>query len=55
MEKKLKKDYKFQSNEECQQSLKLLKHKMVTTTILVFPNWRNNFMCMLMPLLLLKA
>ena len=38
MEKLLKKDVKFLWNEECQQSLDILKEKMVTTPILVFPD-----------------
>lgn len=37
MEKLLKKDTKFQGNENCQQGLDNLKEKMVTTPILVFP------------------
>jgi hypothetical protein len=39
MEKLLKKDIKYQWNEECQQSLDILKEKMVTAPILVFPDW----------------
>ncbi len=38
MEKLLKKDIKFQWNEECQQSLDTLKEKMVTSPILIFPD-----------------
>jgi hypothetical protein len=43
MEKLLKKDIKFQWNEECQQILDILKEKMVTSPILVFPNWSKEF------------
>jgi hypothetical protein len=43
MEKLLNKDTKFQWNEECQQGLDTLKEKMVTTPILVFPDWENAF------------
>jgi hypothetical protein len=43
MEKLLKKDIKYQWNDECQQSLDILKEKMVTTPILVFPNWSKEF------------
>jgi hypothetical protein len=43
MEKILKKDSKFQWTEECQQSFDTLKQKMVTTPILVFPNWSKEF------------
>jgi hypothetical protein len=43
MVKLLKKDIKFQWNDECQQSLGILKEKMVTTPILVFPDWEKEF------------
>jgi hypothetical protein len=43
MEKLLKKDIEFQWNDECQQSLDILKQKMVTTPILVFPYWSKEF------------
>jgi hypothetical protein len=43
MEKFLKKDTKFQWNEECQHGLDTLKEKMVTTPILVFPYWEKTF------------
>jgi len=43
MEKLLKKDVKFLWNEECHQSLDTLKEKMVTTPILVFPDWNKPF------------
>ena len=43
MEKLLKKDTKFQWNEYCQQGLDTLKEKMVTTPILVFPDWEKTF------------
>jgi hypothetical protein len=43
MGKMLKKDTKFQCNEDCQQGLDTLKENMVTTPILVFPYWDNTF------------
>ena len=43
MEKLLKKDTKFQWNEDCQQGLDTLKEKMVTTPILVFPDYEKTF------------
>jgi hypothetical protein len=43
MEKLLKKHTKFQWNENFQQGLDTLKEKMVTTPILVFPNWEKTF------------
>ena len=43
IEKLLKKDVKFLWNEECQKSLDTLKEKMVTTPILVFPDWTKPF------------
>jgi hypothetical protein len=43
MEKFLKKDTKFQWNENCQQGLDTLKENRVTTPILVFPYWENKF------------
>ena len=43
MEKLLKSDVKFKWIEECQQSLDILKEKMVTTPILVFPDWKLPF------------
>jgi hypothetical protein len=43
MEKLLKKDSKFQWNEDCQRGLDTLKEKMVTTPILVFPDWAKTF------------
>jgi hypothetical protein len=42
-EKLLKKDIKFQWNDDCQQSLDILKDKMVKAPILVFPNWSKEF------------
>ena len=38
MEKLLKRDEKFEWTQECQCSLDILKEKMVTTLILVFPD-----------------
>src|SRR5271156_3220752 len=43
MEKLLKKEVKFLSTGECQQSLDTLKEKMVTAPILVFPDWNKPF------------
>jgi hypothetical protein len=43
LEKLLKKEVKFQWNEECQKSLDTLKQKLVTTPILVFPYWKKEF------------
>jgi hypothetical protein len=43
MEKLLKKDIKYQWNDECQQSLDIPKENMVTTPILVFPDWEKEF------------
>ena len=43
MEKLLKKDTKYQWNEEFQQSLDILNEKMVTTSILVFRDREKEF------------
>jgi hypothetical protein len=43
MEKLLRKYTKYQWNDECQHSLDTLKDKIVTTPILVFPNWEKTF------------
>ena len=43
MEKLLKHDAKYEWNEECQKSLDILKEKMVTAPILVFPEWKKPF------------
>ena len=43
MERKLKKDIKFEWTPECQESLDVLKEKMVTAPILVFPDWNKEF------------
>lgn len=43
MEKMIKKDATFCWNEECQKSLDVLKEKMVTALILVFPYWKKEF------------
>eukprot|EP00253_Pinus_taeda_P006002 PITA_06002 len=42
MEKLLKKDVTFCWDEECQHSLDVLKEKMVTMPILVFPYWKRE-------------
>ena len=43
MEKLLKKDVTLYWNEECQKSLDVLKEKIVTALILVFPDWKKEF------------
>ena len=43
MKKFLEKDATFCWNDECQKSLDVLKEKMVTVPILVFPEWRKEF------------
>lgn len=43
MEKLLKKETKYQWNDECQQSLDILKEKMLIALILVFPDWAKEF------------
>ena len=43
MEKLLRKDTKFQWNEDCQQGLDTLKEKMVTTPIVVFLDSEKTF------------
>jgi hypothetical protein len=39
----LRKDTKFQWNDNCQHGLDTLKENMVTTPILVFPEWEKTF------------
>jgi hypothetical protein len=43
MDKLLKKDVKFQWNEQFQEILDILKENMVTTPILSFPYWTKEF------------
>ena len=43
MEKLLTHDAKFEWTHECQRSLDILKEKMVTTPILVVPDWNLPF------------
>jgi len=43
MEKLLKKDVTFYWNEDCQNSLYVLKGKMVNVLILVFLDWKKEF------------
>ena len=43
LEKLLRKDTKFQWNDDCQHGLNTVKQKMVTTPILVFPDWEKTF------------
>jgi hypothetical protein len=43
MEKLLKKEAKFQWNEDCQKGLDVLKQKLVIAPILVFPYWQKEF------------
>jgi hypothetical protein len=43
VEKLLKKEAKFQWNEDCQKGLDTLKHNLVTTPILIFLYWKKEF------------
>jgi hypothetical protein len=43
MEKLLRKDTKFQWNDDCQHGLDTLKENIVTTPLLVFPEWEKTF------------
>jgi hypothetical protein len=43
MENFLNKDCQYEWTDECQQSFDTLKQKMVTTPILVFPDWNKEF------------
>jgi hypothetical protein len=43
MEKMLRKDTKYQWNDECQHDLNTLKENMVTAPILVFPDREKTF------------
>jgi hypothetical protein len=43
MEKLLRKDTKYQCNDECQDGMDTLKENMVTAPILVFPEWEKTF------------
>jgi hypothetical protein len=43
MEKLLKKEVKYQWNDECQKSLDTLKQSMVNTSILFFLDWNKKF------------
>ena len=43
MEKLLKCNAKYEWTEECHKSLDILKEKMVTALILVFPDWKKPF------------
>jgi hypothetical protein len=43
MEKLLRKDTKFQWNDDCQHGLDTLKEKMATVPILAFPDWEKTF------------
>jgi hypothetical protein len=43
MEKLLNKEAKFQWNDDCQEGLDTLKQKLVTTSILIFPDWNTDF------------
>jgi hypothetical protein len=43
MEKLVRKDTNIQWKDECQHDLDTLKENMVTTTILVFPDWEKTF------------
>lgn len=39
----MKKDVTFSWNEHCKKSLDILKEKMVTALILIFPDWKKEF------------
>jgi hypothetical protein len=43
MEKLLKKEAHFQWNEDCQHGLSVLKKKLITVPIMVFPDWNKEF------------
>ena len=43
MKKFLKKDFSFILDDECQNSFELLKEKMVSAPILIFPDWEKVF------------
>jgi hypothetical protein len=43
MEKLLKKDAKFQWNDDFQKGLNTLKQKLVIVSILIFPSWNKDF------------
>jgi hypothetical protein len=43
MENILRKDTRYQWNDECQHGLDTLKEKMVTAPIFVFPDWEKTF------------
>jgi hypothetical protein len=43
MEKLLRKDTKYQWNNECQHGMDTLKEKMITALILVFSDWGKTF------------
>jgi hypothetical protein len=43
MENLPKKEKKIQWNEDCQKGLNTLKQKLVTTLILIFPDWKKEF------------
>lgn len=43
MDKLLKKDVTFCWNEDCHKILDVLKGKIVTVSILVFPDWKKEF------------
>jgi hypothetical protein len=40
---KLKKEGKFQWNEDCQKGLATLKQKLMTMSILIFLDWKKEF------------
>jgi hypothetical protein len=43
MKNLLKKEAKFQWNEDCPRGLDTLKKKLVTASILIFPDWNKEF------------
>jgi hypothetical protein len=43
MENLLRKDETFRWTPECDKSFETLKEKLITTPILIFPNWEKEF------------
>jgi hypothetical protein len=43
MEKLMKKEAKFQWNEDCQNGLDIMKQKLVTAPILILSKWNKEF------------
>jgi hypothetical protein len=45
----LRKDIPYLWNENCQTSFEILKEKLTTAPILIYPDLPNHFSCILMP------